>query len=95
MAQVEFDKKHLVPLTQEVVTNTQLEYNAMLVGVFELLKAKQEQIEAGKSCVEALKDYWIARADLKKAVGGNISEGAAMNSSITSTRQTSPQQVGN
>jgi hypothetical protein len=43
----------------------QLQYNAMQIGVFDLLRAKQEEVNAGREYVEALRDYWVARADLK------------------------------
>ena len=49
----------------------------MLVGIFQLLQAKQGEIEAGRAYVEALRDYWMARAELEKAVGGRLSRAAA------------------
>jgi cobalt-zinc-cadmium efflux system outer membrane protein len=50
----------------------QLEYNAMLAGVFQLLVAKRDEIDAGRGYIEALRDYWIARCDLERAVGGEL-----------------------
>jgi cobalt-zinc-cadmium efflux system outer membrane protein len=49
----------------------------MLLGVFELLEAKQNEIDAGHEYVAALTDYWTARADLERAVGGRLSIAAA------------------
>lgn len=71
-ARTEYAKKTLLPVSQEVVKQTQLEYNGMLVGVFNLISAKKEEIEAGNTYVSSLKEYWIARSDLEKAVGGSF-----------------------
>jgi cobalt-zinc-cadmium efflux system outer membrane protein len=49
-----------------------LEYNALQTGVFELLRAKQEEVNVGKEYVGSLRDYWAARAELEKAVGGSL-----------------------
>jgi cobalt-zinc-cadmium efflux system outer membrane protein len=62
----------LLPLRVQVLRQTQLEYNAMLVGVFQLLVAKRDEIDAGRGYIEALRDYWIARTDLESAVGGEL-----------------------
>jgi cobalt-zinc-cadmium efflux system outer membrane protein len=45
----------------------------MQIGPFQLLQAKQEEVKTGAESVKALRDYWIARAELEKAVGGNLS----------------------
>ena len=42
----------------------------MLVGVFELLQARRSQLDAYQSYVEAVRDYWLARTDLRRSVGG-------------------------
>jgi cobalt-zinc-cadmium efflux system outer membrane protein len=60
----------MLPLRQQIVEETQLEYNAMLIGAFELLLAKQEQIEAGAQYIESLRDYWIASARLDQILAG-------------------------
>ena len=44
----------------------------MQVGIFELLQAKQAEIDAGRDYVESLRDYWIARTELEKAIGGGL-----------------------
>lgn len=60
----------ILPLRQEIVEATQLEYNAMLIGAFELLQAKQAQIAAGAEYIESLRDYWIARTRLDQIRAG-------------------------
>lgn len=71
-ARAEYAKKTLLPISQQVVQQTQLEYNAMLVGVYNLISAKKEEIEAGSTYVASLKEYWIAKSALEKAVGGSF-----------------------
>jgi cobalt-zinc-cadmium efflux system outer membrane protein len=44
----------------------------MLVGVFELLQARRSQLDAYQAYLEAVRDYWIARTDLRKSVGGAL-----------------------
>jgi cobalt-zinc-cadmium efflux system outer membrane protein len=44
----------------------------MQIGPFQLLQAKQEEVRMGADYVEAQRDYWIARAELEKAVGGSL-----------------------
>lgn len=62
----------LLPLRVQVLRQTQLEYNAMVASVFQLLVAKRDEIDAGRGYIEALRDYWVARCDLESAVGGEL-----------------------
>ena len=64
--------KVVLPLRRQIVRQTQLQYNAMLVGVFQLLEAKRAEIDAGREYVESLIEYWTARAQLERAVGGTL-----------------------
>ena len=69
---VEFFKQMILPVEQKLLHQTQLQFNGMYVGVFDLLAAKREQIESGKEYIDALRDYWVARSDLERAVGGRL-----------------------
>ena len=60
----------ILPLRTQILGQTQLQYNAMQVGVFQLLSAKQQQIEAGRRYIEALRDYWLARTQLEQILSG-------------------------
>ena len=62
----------VLPQRELLVNSTQEEHNYMLVGVFELLQARRSQIDASESYVEAVRDYWLARTDLRKSVGGAL-----------------------
>jgi outer membrane protein, heavy metal efflux system len=70
--QVEYFKSTALPIRTRVTEESQLEYNAMQLGPFQLLQAKQEEVKTGADSVEALRDYWVARSELEKAVGGSL-----------------------
>lgn len=69
---VKYYQQVILPLRQRIVDESQLYYNGMLIGVYELLLAKQNQINAGREYIETLRDYWIAESDLDRAVGGRL-----------------------
>lgn len=62
----------LLPVRDRVVQETQLQYNAMQVGPLDLLRAKEQQIDAGVRYVDALRDYWLAHADLSLLLAGRL-----------------------
>lgn len=62
----------LLPLSREIVDETQRLYNGMLVGVYDLLRSKQDQIQTAREYIAALRDYWVARAGLERALGGPL-----------------------
>lgn len=65
--------KRLLPTQQQALNLTLQQYNFMLKGAYDLLLAKQNEVAAERSYIEAWRDYWIARAELERAVGGNLS----------------------
>jgi outer membrane protein TolC len=44
----------------------------MLASVFELMADAREQIAAAQGYAEALRDFWLAEADLRQALGGRL-----------------------
>jgi outer membrane protein, heavy metal efflux system len=70
--QVEYFKSTALPMRTRVTEESQLQYNAMQITPFQLLQAKQEEVKTGADSVEALREYWVARAELEKAVGGSL-----------------------
>jgi cobalt-zinc-cadmium efflux system outer membrane protein len=62
----------ILPTQEKLLEQTQLQYNGMLVGVFQLLQAKRDQIDAAARYVESLRNYWMARAELERAIGGRL-----------------------
>jgi cobalt-zinc-cadmium efflux system outer membrane protein len=75
----------LLPLRQRVLDQTELEYNAMAVGVFQLLAAKREEIETARAYVELLREYWTARTEVERLVAGRV--GAAARVGLGGTAQ--------
>jgi cobalt-zinc-cadmium efflux system outer membrane protein len=70
--QAEYYRRVLLPLRDRGVQEAQKQYNAMQIGVIQLLQAKQAEIDTGRDYVEALRDYWTARTELERAVGGRL-----------------------
>jgi outer membrane protein, heavy metal efflux system len=62
----------LLPLRERIVNEGQLHYNAMQIGIAQLLRDREQQIETGVAYVEALRDYWLARADLSLIASGRL-----------------------
>lgn len=65
-------REALIPERETVVARMQEEHNYMLIGVFEVLAAKQQEYEAYSGYIEAVRDYWMARSELTRAVGRRL-----------------------
>lgn len=70
-------RDEIVPLHQRIAEENVLRYNGMLIGVFELLADARTQIASVNASIEALRDFWIAQADLDMALIGKPSLAAA------------------
>ena len=73
----------VIPIKERIVRLSQEQYNFMLIGQFELFAAKQNEVDAYREYIETIRDYWIARSDLERAIGGRLPSIAAM--PLTST----------
>ena len=62
----------VIPLRKKISDETLLRYNGMLVSVFELLADSREQAAAVNSTIDALKEFWLAQADMEGALGGRL-----------------------
>jgi len=62
----------LIPLREKIVAESQKHYNFMLIGVYDVLQAKREEISAYQAYIEAFQDYWNARTELERAIGGRL-----------------------
>ena len=69
-ARAEYYRDVIVPRRARIVELTKLEHNAMLVGVFQLLQAKQNEMQARRDYIDAQREYWSARTDLDRALQG-------------------------
>lgn len=70
-------RDEVVPLNQRIAEENVLRYNGMLIGVFELLADARSQIASVNGSIQALRDFWIAQADLDMALIGKPSLAAA------------------
>ena len=67
----------IVPAQRRVTEQTLLQYNAMQVGVFELLEARRRELDAELASVETLREFWTATAALDALLAGRSVTGAA------------------
>lgn len=58
-----------IPLRERIVRHTQQRTNFMLSGPFELIRARQQEYDTYQKYIETVRDYWVARAELERAVG--------------------------
>ena len=66
-------RDELVPLRKQIADENLLRYNGMLIGVFELLADARTQVASVNASIEALRDFWLAQADLEMALIGKPS----------------------
>ena len=63
-------RSEVVPLRQNITEESVLQYNGMLIGVFELLAAARAQSASVVQAIEAERDFWRAEAALKASLLG-------------------------
>jgi cobalt-zinc-cadmium efflux system outer membrane protein len=69
---VHFYQNEVVPTRRAITGDMVLRYNGMLVGNYELFATEAEQVETEQKSIETLRDYWLTRTELERAVGGNL-----------------------
>jgi outer membrane protein, heavy metal efflux system len=67
-----FYHDEILPTRIKIVNKALLEYNAMQLSPYELFLAKSQELEAERNYIDTLRDYWITRAKLERAVGGKL-----------------------
>ncbi len=65
----DYDKK-LLPLRSSISDELMLQYGAMQVDVFTLLTDARQKISANVASLDAIRDFWLASADLSAALYG-------------------------
>ena len=70
-------REEVVPIRRRIADENLLRYNGMLIGVFELLADARAQIVSVNSAIEALRDFWVAEADLQMSLIGKPTLSAA------------------
>ncbi len=78
----------VLPARSAALEETLKHYNGMLVGAYDILQAKQDEVEAQKHHLEAVRNFWSAFLTLEQAVGGQLPESVA--ASYTTPQTASP-----
>jgi len=87
-------RDEIVPLKQRIAEENLLRYNGMLIGVFELLADARSQIASVNAAIDALRDFWLAQADLDMALVGKPSLAAAALSANANASAAEPAGAG-
>jgi cobalt-zinc-cadmium efflux system outer membrane protein len=80
----------VLPQSQRLVDAAKRQQNAMQIGIFELLQARERQIRAGQNYVSSLITYWSARARLGQILSGKLPEEQDSAGGTIATTQTAP-----
>jgi outer membrane protein, heavy metal efflux system len=67
-----FYQDELLPGERRILKESLMQYNAMEIENFQLFGTKAEEARTEREYLEAVRDYWITRAELERAVGGNL-----------------------
>ena len=70
-------RDEIVPLRKRISEEMLLRYNGMLASVFELLADSRDQVAAVNAYMAALRDFWIADAQLQASLSGRAGGVAA------------------
>jgi outer membrane protein TolC len=76
-------RDEIVPLRKQIADENLLRYNGMLIGVFDLLADARSQIASVNASIDALRDFWLAQADLEMALIGKPSLAAGSAAAMT------------
>jgi outer membrane protein, heavy metal efflux system len=60
----------IVPAQERVTEQTLLQYNAMQIGIYQIVQARREALDVKLAEVETLREYWSAVAELKAILAG-------------------------
>jgi cobalt-zinc-cadmium efflux system outer membrane protein len=69
-SRMDYLREVVLPRRERILSLSQLEYNAMLRGVFQLIDARKNLDSARREEVIATRDYWVARTELQTALSG-------------------------
>lgn len=72
---VMYYERAILPQQARLLLATQQQYNAMQEDVFRLIRAKREQIQAGRGYIDALRSYWRARSNYQQLRSGRLPDG--------------------
>ncbi len=65
-------QKELLPLQEQITSLSQKFYNTMSLSIYKLLFAKRQELQIQINYNLNLKNYWISRVKLDRALGGGL-----------------------
>ena len=77
----------LIPQRVAAVSSAQQEFGYMLIGAFELIAIKQDEYDTYQGYLEAIGDYWVARAELGLATGTTLPSNAQIGAESIDAQQ--------
>jgi cobalt-zinc-cadmium efflux system outer membrane protein len=83
----QFYRDSMIPVRTQTRDQMQLQYNAMIVSPLELFTARRQEVSAERAYIEARRDYWTARTELERTVGGSFSGNTKPNPKISVTKK--------
>ncbi len=80
----------LLPLRERVLRESTLQYNAMQLSVFQLLQARRDQLATSSLYLDALLEYWRARAEIDQLLAGRRVAQSGDDAASASSQRTAP-----
>ena len=68
-------QQQVLPMRQQIAAESLLRYNAMQIGVFELIADARDQVLAVQAAIAAQERYWLADAALQAQIMGRPANG--------------------
>jgi cobalt-zinc-cadmium efflux system outer membrane protein len=78
----------ILPAQKTVFEHTLLQYNAMQLGVFQLLEARRALLDTELAYVDTLREYWTAASALEALLSGGTIGGASASPSASMSMTT-------
>lgn len=67
-------QKQILPLQAQIVSLSQRYYNYMALSLYKLLHMKKQELQMQINYNLVLRDYWISRVELDRALGGSYND---------------------
>ncbi len=65
-------RAQIIPLQRKILESSEELYNVMGLGVDRLLENKRQELQAYSNYILSLRNYWMARVQLDRALGGKL-----------------------
>jgi outer membrane protein TolC len=87
-------RDEVVPLRKRISEENVLRYNAMLIGVFELLADARDQVASVTAAIAATRDFWVADSELQAALTAGAPAAASPERSTATSARTVGAEAG-